>query len=65
MKKIGTLLPAKQADDQSALLTKVFSSQILATFPRIAIELIPRNYYSQTRKDAPVTLVLEEVPFSL
>jgi hypothetical protein len=35
--------------------TKVFSSQTLANFHRFEPEVIPRNYYSQARKDAPVT----------
>jgi hypothetical protein len=42
----------------------MLSTQILATLPGFAPALVPRNYYSQSRKDAPVTLVVDQKFFS-
>jgi hypothetical protein len=42
----------------------MFSTQILAASPAFAPAPVPRNYYSQSRKDAPVTLVVDQKFFS-
>ena len=48
---------SKASGQPNAFSTKAFSSQVLATIHQPQPEVIPRNYYSQTRKDGPVTLV--------
>src|SRR5271165_509037 len=51
-----SLSAAWQAVNHTVLSSKVFSTQILATLSAFLPAVLPRNYYSQTRKDAPVTV---------